>query len=62
MAAARLCGYLGREGRRHAVSLGVASLYYNYNDYHSIFIMTLVDADYEFLWAKVGSNGSAGHV
>ncbi|XP_041374148.1 putative nuclease HARBI1 [Gigantopelta aegis] len=36
------------------------SLYYNYKGYHSIILMALVDADYKFIWAEVGSNGSAG--
>ena len=36
------------------------SMYYNYKGYHSLILMALVDADYKFLWAEVGSNGSAG--
>ncbi|XP_041369872.1 putative nuclease HARBI1 [Gigantopelta aegis] len=36
------------------------SLYYNYKGYHTIILMALVDADYKFIWAEVGSNGSAG--
>ena len=35
-------------------------LYYNYKGYHSVILMALVDADYKFIWAEVGSNGSAG--
>ena len=35
------------------------SLYYNYKGFYSIFLLTLVDADYKFLWADIGANGSA---
>ena len=35
------------------------SLYYNYKGFHSIILHALVDADYKFLWADVGANGSA---
>ena len=35
------------------------SLYYNYNSFHSILLLSLVDADYKFLWADIGANGSA---
>ena len=37
-----------------------SSLYYSYKGFHSIVLMALVDADYKFIWAEVGSNGSAG--
>jgi hypothetical protein len=32
------------------------SLYYNYKEYFSIGLMALVDADYRFIWAEVGTN------
>jgi len=35
------------------------SLYYNYKGFFSIVLMGLVDADYKFLWAQVGTPGSA---
>ncbi len=34
-------------------------LYYNYKRYHSTMFLGLVDADYGFTWADVGSNGVA---
>ena len=34
------------------------SVYYNYKGFYSIMLMTLVDADYEFLWADVSSPGA----
>lgn len=36
------------------------SLYFNYKGFHSVILMALVDGDYKFTWAEVGSNGSAG--
>ena len=35
------------------------SLYYNYKGFFSVVMLALVDADYKFLWADVGSNGAA---
>ena len=35
------------------------SLYYNYKGFYSIVLLGLVDADYRFLWADVGANGSS---
>ncbi len=35
------------------------SLYYNYKGFHSIVLLGLVDADYKFIWADVGTNGAA---
>ena len=34
------------------------SHYYNYKGFHSLVLMGLVDADYKFLWANVGTPGS----
>ena len=34
------------------------SRYYNYKGFHSIVILALVDADYKFLWANIGADGS----
>ena len=34
------------------------SIYYNYNDFYSVVILALVDADYRCLWVDVRSNGS----
>ena len=33
-------------------------VYYNYNNFFSIIILTLVDADYKFMWVDIGANGS----
>ena len=35
------------------------SQYYNYKGFYSVVLMTLVDANYMFIWADVGSPGSA---
>ena len=35
------------------------SLYFNYKGFHSIILMALVDGDYKFRWAEVGTNGAA---
>ena len=34
------------------------SLYNNYKGYFSIILLGVVDADYKFLWAEIGGNGS----
>jgi len=35
------------------------SLYYNYKGFFSIVLLAVADAQYKFLWANVGANGSA---
>ena len=35
------------------------SVYYNYKGYYSIVLLAVVDANYKFIWANVGSPGSA---
>ena len=35
------------------------SVFYNYKGYYSIILFALVDADYKFIWADIGTNGSA---
>ena len=35
------------------------SMYYNYKKFHSVVLMALVDADYQFRWIDVGANGGA---
>ena len=34
-------------------------MFYNYKGYYSIILFALVDADYKFIWADIGTNGSA---
>ena len=36
----------------------LGSLYYHYKEFFSITLLGVVDADYMFIWADVGSNGS----
>ena len=36
------------------------SKYYNYKHFNSIVLLALVDADYNFIWVDVGTNGPAG--
>ena len=33
------------------------SLYHNYNSFHSIVLLALVDGDYKFLWVDLGATG-----
>ena len=35
------------------------TLFYNYKGYFSIVLLALVNADYKFMWADVGANGSS---
>ncbi|XP_062584031.1 putative nuclease HARBI1 [Saccostrea cucullata] len=35
------------------------TLYYNYKGFFSIILLALVDADYKFIWADVGTQGSS---
>ena len=35
------------------------TLYYNYKGFFSIVLLALVDADYKFIWADVGNQGSS---
>lgn len=39
---------------------GAISEYYNYKKFHSIILMALVDANYQFLWLNIGTEGAAG--
>ena len=34
------------------------SVYYNYNGFFSIILLTLVDVAYKFMWEDIGANGS----
>ena len=35
------------------------STYFNYKKFYSVVLITLVDADYKFLWVDIGAQGSA---
>jgi len=35
------------------------SLFYNYKGFFSVILLAVVDADYKFMWANIGGNGSA---
>lgn len=36
---------------------GSGSYFYNYKQFHSIVLMACLNADYEFIWVDVGTNG-----
>lgn len=48
------------DGKRVAIRApkDSGSLYYNYKGFFSIILPGVVDADYKFIWADIGSNGS----
>ena len=60
MAAAQLCGCLGREAHRNTVSSAWGLVVLQLQGVPSIILMALVDAEYKFIWAEVSGNGSAG--